>query len=196
MLNDWYIKHIHLSDSKGQKGQKFYDRSKYLLFIAFNDTQAFFIDIREHNEQNVFAKKEFLEIIHNNWPQALKVIHDAEEVVPGKSYSDAEHDMLRRKGYSVGMTEINGKIVMNPGVGITTSGHNVLLVGKANDIMRYLQQTLLEIETNEEEMKKLLSEKAGYEIKELDICITRLNQWPFFNVYEKNSDYSIGKNYV
>ena len=68
LLNDWLIHHLHLSTTKADKTAKFYDRSKYLLFVGFNSYQAFIIDIRPHKEQNVFAKKELLEIIDNNWP--------------------------------------------------------------------------------------------------------------------------------
>jgi hypothetical protein len=198
LLNDWIIHHLHLSDTKVQKNQRFYDRTKYILFAAFNATQAFFIDIRTHGkngEPHIFAKKELLEIIDKNWPGILTEYNTEDVVNLLYNPSDEEIDLARKKGVTFGATEVNGRAILNPGLGITTSGHNIHVVKRANAIMRYVQESLMEIENDIEGMKKALSEKAGYEIKELDIHIHMQDTWPFFYVYEKNSDYTIQKNY-
>jgi hypothetical protein len=194
LLNEWIIQHIHLSKTKSQKGQRFYDRSKYLLFAMFNETQAFFIDIREHKEEHLFAKKEFLEIVLNNWPSLLTPYLG--EDVTYREYSDADIDILRRKGYALGATVINGKSIINPGIGVTCSGHNMLVVGKANDIVRYLHESSEEIEKNVAEIKEALSEEVGFGISELDICLHRLEQWPYFAFYENQSQRYLEKNYA
>ena len=195
LLNDWIIQHIHLSDTKTQKGQKFYDRSKYLLFAAFNSNHAFFIDIREHDEQNVFAKREFLEIMNNNWPQVMKIYLEGDTIPFVNNYSDSEIDSLRRKGFTLGTTEINGKIFRNPGIGITKSGHNLHVIKRANEVVRYLHETMEEIENSEEDIKNDLSEEIGFLINDLELCLHLSDQWPFFSVYEMNSKIYISKKY-
>jgi len=195
LLNDWIIRHFHISEAKSQQGQKFYDRSKYLLFALFSETQAILIDIREHHEENLFAKKELLEIIDNNWPNVLKVHEHEDAVFLHNQYSDADIDLLRRKGYTIGTTEVNGKIIINPGIGITTSGHNLHVVKRANEIMRYIQESLMEIDKDFEGMKKSLSKEVGFKINDLDICIHKIDKWPFFAVHENNSKIYIEKTY-
>lgn len=195
LLNHWFIHHLHLSNTKDGK---FYKRTRDVLFAAFNREQAFLIDIRPHGrdgEPNVFSKQEFLEIIDRNWPGVLKVHSHPDAEFLNNKYTDAELAMLRKRGLSVTTTAVNGKIITNPGVGITTSGHNLLVVGRANDIMRYVQEALMEIDKDEEGMRKALSEEAGFEIPELDVQIHRLDKWPFFAVFENNSKCYIEKNH-
>lgn len=194
LLNDWVIHHLHLSDTKKQKNQRFYDRTKYVLFAIFGANQAFLIDIRTHGpngEPHVFAKKELLEIIDRNWPEILKGYVHEEITALLHDPTDEQVDKFRKNGISFGMTEVNGKVIMNPGIGITTGGNNLHVVKRANEIIRYLQGSLMEIDKDEEGMRRELSERAGFEIKELDIRIHRQKTWPFFYVYEKNSDHTI-----
>jgi hypothetical protein len=175
LLNAWVIHHLHLSQNISEKDEPFYDRSDYLLFVTFRDNQAFFIDARKHKEQNVFAKQEFLEIIDNNWPQLLKVHSHVDAEFLNNGYSDEEIKILRRKGYSITTTQVNGKFIINPGIGITTSGHNIHTVQRANEVCRYLFDSLQEVEKDIIEMKNALSIYVGFEIEELDLCIHRLN---------------------
>jgi hypothetical protein len=198
LLNDWIIHHLHLSDKKTNKNQRFYDRTKYVLFAAFNPTQAFLIDIRTHGkngEPHVFARKELLEIMDNNWPTILKDYNVEDDIKLTHNPTDEEIDTARKKGLTFFATKVNERAIINPGIGITTSGHNIHIVKRANEIVRYIQESLMEIDKDTEGIKMALSEQSGHEIKELDIQIHMQAKWPFFYVYEKNSGYSIEKNY-
>jgi hypothetical protein len=194
LLNDWIIQHLHVSNTKSQKNQRFYDRSKYLLFVGFAPSQAFFIDVRLHNEPLVFARKELLEIIDNNWPQLLKdnVIEDGFFTT---EYTDEQISNLRKKGYTIGTTKVNNKIVVNPGIGITTSGHNIHVVRRANSVLKTLYDAYDEIKNNEANIKKDISAQAGLEVNRLEIEIRQLSEWPYFVFYEKTSDCYIQKDY-
>lgn len=197
LLNDWLIHHLHLSDWK-KSGDKFYERTQLVLFAIFTQEQAFFIDVRPHGkngELNVFAKKELLEIVGNNWPSMLKeyVVEDA--IMLSHNVTDEERAKARKRHMMLGMTEVNGKLIINPGIGVASSGHNVLVVRKADSVVRFVQDSLMEIEKDEEGMKTALTLESGIEIKALDICIHRCDGWPYFRVYEKNSKLYIDKNY-
>ncbi|HSH65583.1 MAG TPA: hypothetical protein VLB84_07255 [Bacteroidia bacterium] len=189
LFNDWLIHHLHLSNTRTQQNQKFYDRTKNVLFATFIKTHAFFIDIIAHGkngEPHVFAKKELLEIIYRNWPKLLenyeykgfKLLHNP---------TNEEIEMSRRAGLMFGMTEISGKTFFNPGRGMATSGHNVHTVRRATEVMRHLHKTLIYIQNNLEDTKAELSQEVGYNITELGLCIKLIGEWPFFVVYEKNS---------
>ncbi len=198
LLNDWLIHHLHLSDTKKESNQRFFNRTKYVLFAAFNATQALFIDIRAHGkneEPHVFSKKEFLEIMDKNWPGILTDYNTEDPINLLHNPSDEEIDLARKKGVTFGAIEINGRAIMSPGIGITTGGNNLHVVKRANAIMRVVQESLMEIDNDIEGMKKALSIHVGYEINELDVHIHMQDTWPFFYVYEKNSDCTIQKNY-
>ncbi|HEY0743052.1 MAG TPA: hypothetical protein VGD40_16405 [Chryseosolibacter sp.] len=194
LLNDWIIQHLHVSNTKSQQNQRFYDRSKYLLFVAFSIKQAFFIDVRLHNEPYVFARKELLEIIDNNWPQLFKdnVIEDGFFT---SEHTDEQISTLRNRGYTIGTTKVNDKIVINPGLGITTSGHNIHVVRRANSVLKMLHDAFYEIETDAENIKKDLSSEVGFVINQLDVEIRKLTEWPYFAFYEKTSNCYIQKDY-
>jgi hypothetical protein len=198
LLNDWLIHHLHLSDWKEKSIDKFYARTKLVLFAIFSARQAFFIDVRPHGklgEPYVFAKKELLEIIDNNWPDLLNDYRTEDVLILKHSVTDEERHKARKGGVSLGMTEVNDRVIMNPGLGIVTSGHNVMIVHKANQVIRFVQESLMEIDKDEEGMKLALSQKSGIQIKELDISIHRLDKWPYFRVYERNSKLYIDKTY-
>lgn len=196
LLNNWMIQHIHLSKSKSQSNQYYYNRSDYLLFAMFNDSQAFLIDIRRHNEKDVFAKQELIEIIYQNWPTLLREDNSEEAELFSNSYTDAEINILRKKGYSVVYTNVNGKHIINPNLGITTNGSNLFVVQKANNIIRYIQETLIEIETNEAKIINELSLLVNKKIETLDFCIKYTDTAPiYFGVYEKTANCYISKDY-
>lgn len=48
---------------------------------------------------------------------------------------------------------------------------------------------------DKEAMKEIFSKEIGAELKELDLCIHKLNRWSFFALYENNSKCYIEKNY-
>lgn len=195
LFNDWIIHHFHLSDKNSKPWQPFYDRSNFLLFAIFSPNQAFLVDIRNHNEIDIWSKKEFLEIIDRNWPSMLKTNEHEYAKLLSSSYSDKDIGILRRKGYALGTTVVNGKIVINPGIGITTSGHNLLIVKQANDVIRHLYETMSEIESNLDAVKIYLSNSTGKTINSLDLTIARTDHWPHFTVYEKSSGYHLHKQY-
>lgn len=149
----------------------------------------------KNSEPYVFAKKELLEIIDNNWPELLKDYTTEDTMMLIHNVIDEEREKARKSGVMLGMTEVNGKIIVNPGIGVVTNGHNIVLVKKANAIMRFVQESLMEIDKNKEEMKAVLSDKSGFEIKELDVCLHRFEYWQYCRVYEKNSKHYIDKTY-
>jgi hypothetical protein len=187
LFNDWLVHHIHLSNTRHQQNQRFYNRTGNVLFAAFNNTHAFLIDIKAHGkngEPNAFAKKELLEIMHNNWPELLK---EYEDFTLLHNPSDEEIQLARQAGVTFGITEVNGKSFFNPGIGITTSGHNVHTIKRANEVLRIFYRMVEYIETNSETIINEISVKTGYRIKELDLCVSRINTWPFFVFFERNS---------
>ena len=191
LLNDWVIYHFHLSTTKSQPNQKFYDRSKYLLFAVFSETQAFLIDVHEHQENHLFGKKELLEIMDKNWPAMTEPYYsDWSKVEP--DCTDEEVELFRKKGYTVGAYNINGKVIRSPGIGIMTSGHNIQVVRKADEVHRYIYSCMQQV-ADEDQMKKKLFDKTGIKVEKLDLEIRQLSDWPYFALFEKSTKQYIEK---
>jgi hypothetical protein len=195
LFNNWIIHHIHLSNTISRKHEQFYDRSKFLLFAAFSVNQAVFIDIRDHNESNGFAQKELLEIILRNWPQLLEIDSRVDAAHFTSPMTNAEIDGLRRKGYMLGSTQVGDKIIINPGLGNTSSGHNVHTVRRANAALRLLYECLEEIEKDYEELKMEIEKNVGRKINALNLEVRRVDEWPYFVIYENQIESNIFKDY-
>ncbi|TGK18855.1 hypothetical protein [Leptospira stimsonii] len=137
LLIDWGIHHLHLIDPKFPKS-----RGDYLLFVIFPPDEAGFLDIRRHDEKRLFEKKDYIQIIYNNWPKALDPF-----ILKGfnQTYTEEALEKSRRKFRKIGanlMVEINGKLFAPPGGGFNSGG------GSANDIiiMDKYQEYLLSIQ--------------------------------------------------
>lgn len=192
LLNDWVIHHLHLSTTKSKSGQRFYDRSDYLLFVAFSNNEAFLIDVKEHNEDYVFAKKEFLEIMDSNWPEVMQNYYWKDVIEVSPNLSDEEIGIMRKKGYTVGAYNVNGKVIRSPGIGISSNGLNIQVVRKADEVCRILHASSQQA-SNEENLKQVLSNKIGRSIEKLDLSIRMVNKWPYFVLYETNSNMIISE---
>lgn len=101
ILDDWGIHHLHLrdKDAKNEKEMRRKingNRSKYLLFIKVTDNTVYFIDILNHNEENVFAKQELVETLDRNWHFLLNNKPLLEVFVP--KLTDKEINDIRKKG--------------------------------------------------------------------------------------------------
>ncbi|MGA9754532.1 MAG: hypothetical protein WBV23_05250, partial [Desulfobaccales bacterium] len=70
LLLDWNIHHLHLNNNNS--GGYFNVRSDYLLMVLFKNGIAHFIDIEHHNDVEVFVKREYLQIIKDNWPAVIE----------------------------------------------------------------------------------------------------------------------------
>lgn len=119
---DWGIHHLHLPLKPVAPGQTYSDRSGWLLFLKVYSDAVLFIDVRKHHEENIFSLRELVESYIRNWPD------DAESYrmkgVLGLAHStaptDTEHRQLRNSGIST-MLEVDGRVYVGPGMGMTTA---------------------------------------------------------------------------
>lgn len=185
LLNEWMIHHIHISDWKESPNQKFFNSSKWLLFVAFNEDQAIFIDIQKHNEPNVFAKLAYLEILQNNWPEIMDRYHLKDWMDVSPKLTDEDRDILRRKGYTVGVVKVNGKVYRHPGVGSSSAGNSISSVMRADRAFEYLHE-VGEIIANEKDLLiKAIREQTGVTLIDLDLKIVIVPERPHFRYFEK-----------
>ena len=132
LLNDWRIHHLHLGTAIGPDG--FVSRTADLLFVYFEYTNAYLIEIRGHSD---FACQELLQIVHENWPNLLTKYRMNGTVVPRLSGADIKK--LRNAGVQPLISMSDGTTYAPPGGGITTAGTSFADTMDVNRFLRSLR---------------------------------------------------------
>jgi len=129
MLYDWDIYHIHVSCTKSNPSQAFFDRTGPVALVKVTRTDSYFIDIRPHGTANplLWTQTDILEILNNNWPTLLDswTIPNAVSTVHNPSSSDLSRLRGNRrtgKGAVVAVLQIGNRVIAPPGGGMATDG--------------------------------------------------------------------------
>ncbi|RPI13216.1 MAG: hypothetical protein EHM58_18875 [Ignavibacteriae bacterium] len=183
LLNDWGIHHMHISNTRKNPNQYFYDRSDQLLFIKVLEENIYFVEIRSHNENLVFCRNELIEIINKNWPKLINT-YQLNCVSLEKDFTEEERSIFRKAGVTI-PTEINDKFYFSPGGGYATSGKNIPCVDAADSLVKNLRDIESNIKAKEKNFMILISGKVQKTIKDLSIELV-FND-PNYLVIEKNT---------
>ena len=132
LIADWGIHHLHLSTIKEADG--FVQRTSDLLFAAFTQDDAYFIDIRPHNS---WTELGLLRCVARDWPTA-GVLHPIVGLGLAQSINDNERRRLRNAGIA-GLVEIDGKVFAPAGQ--TTAGTPVRVTLHVNQVINTLART-------------------------------------------------------
>lgn len=158
LLDDWGIYHIHLNEKEAktelemrsdktnkEKG----NRSKYLLFIKISDNKIYFIDILNHNKENVFSHQELLETLDRNWHFILEK-YLVSEVSSVKRLTNKEIQEARKRG-SFMLYLINNQVYFPIGGGLNSAGTSIVYTNNADNIiddMKLIEEDLKRDYTN------------------------------------------------
>ena len=117
LFNDWEIHHIHFAKEK----------TKELLFVFFDQKNAYLIDIMPHENPELgiitWANSNLIQILHNNWPDLL--IPYKMNSVTECGITDKNRQTLRNKNANAFIQMLDGTIYMPIGGGLVTSGHSI-----------------------------------------------------------------------
>ena len=184
LLCDWNIKHLHLSN-EDEVNSRFAERSDKLLFLMHNSTDVYLIDVRDHNEKNVFAKRELIKIVNKEWSYLIddRKMQGARPV-PGFILSDEDIDKLRRVGMVI-LTELGDDELMVPiNFGVTTAGTPVWVREQVDMMNRYLRYRQQYVEENYKDITNVIKLKFPHQV-DFDFRIEIYNNR--FEVFEMNS---------
>lgn len=141
LLYDWGVYHLHVSNTKQNPTQKFFDRVGPVGLVKVTQTDAYFIDIRQHGAGNqlLWTQQAIIEIIDRNWPTLLDpfTLNSATDVDQTPSATDLKllrGDKKTGQGASVAVLKIGNRVIMPPGGGMATSG-------TPNDVMDAVDRT-------------------------------------------------------
>ena len=139
MLNYLGVHHLHLGDHIDQKGSNkgFIKRTTSLLYSLFTDTDAYFIDVMDHDS---FGSQMVIDIVHENWPELLYKFRMTEVKSVYPPLSAEQRFDLTCAGYSTLVTTRDGTVYMPPGGGVMYSGDNADDIREANRLCNHLHQ--------------------------------------------------------
>lgn len=161
LFSDWGMHHLHLSIESDPNDSKFIKRSDNLLFVTYNEEEIYFIDIRPHNEQYVFAQKELLKIIETDFPQIIENYRIKDAIDVAIDIEDAQTiKTMREAGYNM-IYKVKGKIYAPMGGGFTAATLNtkslrVRMV--SNDFIRMINNYEKHIEENRATIEDMIKQ--------------------------------------
>lgn len=184
LLNDWAIHHLHLSDTKVNSNDYFNKRSDFLLFCHVTPDEVYFIDIRPHKESYVFAQRDLLRTIRDNWPELNKKFQIGQK--PMETYPKFEEQdltIMRKKGYMT-LTQVDDFAYM-PGQGSATSGFSSDAGMEMDQFLRDLYKIHSYTQEFDEQLKEKILDKSGKKLEHLQFSLA-YKDWMFY-VFELNS---------
>lgn len=122
---DWGIHHLHLSLNPVSSGEKYSDRSEWVLFLKVYANAVLFIDIKSHDkdiEPELFSQKDLIETFIRNWPDeaGMYEMKGVSKLAINQPITDADIAKLRKNGINLPF-EVNGKVYAPLGMGMTTA---------------------------------------------------------------------------
>jgi hypothetical protein len=129
LLNDWGIHHLHLGEPNSSG--YFTTRTSELLYVLVGSEHLYFIDVRHHGAS--FTDKELLEIVHQDWPEAI-----ASYRAPGASrvsLTDDQRRRLRKKNAQTLVEMSDGTVYIGPGGGMMADGSSFEVRLRADRLM-------------------------------------------------------------
>lgn len=136
LLYEWNIAHFHLSLERESK-HGFVKQTDQLLFVYIDEHTAVLLDTAKH-EQGIFASTKWQEILDNHFPQILQPFTDTTITKVYPEVDAVGRQTLWDKGYTLGMTEVNGKVIHSPGIGRSTSGYSMVVMKTGNELIRWM----------------------------------------------------------
>ena len=168
LLSDWGIYHLHLGLSMDGN---FIKRTKEVLFVFIHESQAYFIDVRDHGrdgEQHVFAQFDLLQILAEEFPEVIKSFEM--KAITGLSHNvtDPEEISIYRNGGVSLAHEINGKVYAPMGGGITTACTSVRVVEETDRLLKWADTLENNINEKRDTIDAILSRDINYEANNAD----------------------------
>ena len=133
LLDYWGIHHFHLGTTLMRDG--FIERTDQLLFCLISNEYACFIKVAAH-DSDPWAKKDLVETIHLNWPDAIRsyLLPNVSGLSP--EISDEDRKALRAAKVATFLDMQDGAVYCEPEFGYTSGGLHIRDLRWADHIHR------------------------------------------------------------
>jgi hypothetical protein len=123
LLNHWGIYHLHLGDYIEATG--FIKREGPVLYVRFDKTNAYFIDVRGHNS---WSEQSLIQVIHDNWPQTIAAFRYPNSIRLAYDATDDDVSKLRK-------AKINSPVGVSDGTVYGVIGGGAALNGVSSEVV-------------------------------------------------------------
>jgi len=150
LLSEWGIHHLHFDES----------RSNELLFIYFNESDAYLIDILQHEKADgsvvTWTNTDLIQAMHDNWPSVLKpYVFKTNSQSP--VLTTKERRVLRNKAANTTIVVNDGTEYMPMGGGYSASKHPTRAIVQSDSLYLTVKQLQKTVEENYLAIKQALS---------------------------------------
>lgn len=140
-FSDWGLLHFHLGADLNGSGKRVM-RSRRVLIARITQDDAYLIDVEAHGKGffATWGHKRFLEILYRNWPHTLEnyCLKGMTSTPEGNTPSAEDYVRIRQGGVVVPI-QIDGKMFIGPGLGISSDRSSTLAVQRADLIREELK---------------------------------------------------------
>jgi hypothetical protein len=183
LFSDWGIYHLHLSNAVA--GRYFMARSDSLLFVIIDQNCAYLIDIRPHDERDIFAQKALLKTVRDEWPHILEPYRLKGCVDVSLEIDDPESiTKMRKAGVNV-VHRIGNDVYAPMGGGISTAATSFKVTFEVDKLCHMAVGARDYINQNKEEITGRIAKATGKPCVSTDFHL-ELNEKGFF-VFERIS---------
>jgi hypothetical protein len=166
LLTHWAFHHVHISVHKADPRDQFFARSGPLMFVIFDENEAYLTDIHPH--RNAWTRVALLEIAQKNWPSAFESSHMKGIAGLGWNAPTEEDFADLRKGRVNTTMMINGAPIFSPGGGVMSSGVPLKVVRAADRVKDGLQELGEILSSVEGSQLAEWAVSAGISVHEMD----------------------------
>lgn len=150
LLAEWGIHHLHFEES----------RSNELLFIYFSESDAYLIDILQHETADgsvvTWTNTDLIQVMHENWPNVLRpYVFKTNSQSP--VLTTEERRTLRNKAANTTIAVNDGTEYMPMGGGYSASKHPVHAIVQSDFLYLTVKQLQKTVEENYPAIQQTLS---------------------------------------
>lgn len=150
LLAEWGIHHLHFEAS----------RSNELLFIYFSESDAYLIDILQHEKADgsvvTWTNTDLIQIMHDNWPSVLQK-YVFKENSQSPVLTTEERRTLRNRAATTTVIVSDGTEYMPMGGGYSVSKHPTHAILRSNILYLTVKQLQTTVEENFPAIQQALS---------------------------------------
>lgn len=133
MWADWGIHHLHLSEKPAGAHQRFAVRSGWLLFVMVYENAIAFIDVRSHDESDLWTQEEMVKTFIDSWPEQADRFRINGVLASGEVHTPEEIANLRNAGINRFITHA-GSTYMGMGQGVTSAATSTKVTLQCNKV--------------------------------------------------------------
>ncbi|EHW0638253.1 hypothetical protein ABMX92_21570 [Vibrio vulnificus] len=150
LLAEWGIHHLHFEEN----------RSNELLFIYFSGSDAYLIDILQHEKADgsvvTWTNTDLIQVMHDNWPNVLRpYIFKTNSNSP--ILTTDERRTLRKKAATTTVIVNDGTQYLPMGGGYSSSKHPTDAIAQSDFLYSTVKQLQIVVENNYPAIKQALS---------------------------------------